>query len=408
MEKKYNTTLIIGNGFDRSLGMNTSYESFFLWLESSLFFEKHKDNALLNHVYTRGKQENWYAFENIIRDFTIYEPTAILLRRGQELRAIIDAFRKCKASTFDKLPQYKDMLSVCPSLQVILDKIASKQFIDSELVIGLSDTCKKALSELELHSSMTRKGCLEAISLLTSKLEEFLRKATPKHGYSPAITLFCSVLGLETKGFVSMADSCVCRYCSDYEDFLLPQTMIVSFNYTDTIREISHVIEMCAGRAIGLDTEKLGNQFYQIHGKLGATIAFGTDDAVDIPSELWGLRKSAMIEEHAKERFYEILNDSKRIVIFGHSLYDIDFEYYKRFFEKPHNDTQIYVVDRTEDDLKKIQQKLEDRHVSPKLKYRVANNFDDDFMQMCHDIYEDENAPMAQMYLAVNSASIHK
>lgn len=408
MEKKYNTTLIIGNGFDRSLGMNTSYESFFLWLESSLFFDKYKDNALINYIYTRGKQENWYAFESIIREYAIYEPTAILLRRGQELRSLIDAFRKCKASAFDKLPQYKDMLSVCPSLQVILNKIAAKQFIDSELVISLSGSCKNVLSELDAYSSMTRRGCLEAISLLCSKLEEFLRKANPKNEYSPALTLLCSILGLVTKGFVSMADSCVCRYCAEYKDILLPQTMIVSFNYTDTIRAISHVIEIGACRAIGLEKEMLEDQFYQIHGKLGEGIAFGTDDAEDIPSELWGLRKSAMIEEHAKERFYEILNDSKRIVIFGHSLYDIDFEYYKRFFEKPHNDTQIYVVDRTEDDLKKIQQKLEDRHVSPKLKYRIADNFEDDFMQMCHEIYEDENAPMAQMYLAVNSASIHK
>lgn len=386
--------------------MNTSYESFFLWLESSFFFDEHKENALINYIYIKGKHENWYAFENIIREFAIYGAIAILLRRGRELRSLIDAFRKCKASAFEKLPQYKDMLSVCPSLQVILDKIATNQFIDSELVISLSDSCKNALSELDSYSSITRKECLEAVDMLSSKLEEFLQKTNPKNDYSPALTLLCSVLGLETKGFISMADSCVCRYCSEYEDLLLPQTIIVSFNYTDTIRAISHVIEMRAGRAIGLDKEKLRNQFYQIHGKLGATIAFGTDDAEDIPSELWGLRKSAMIEEHAKERFYEILNESKRIVIFGHSLHDIDFEYYKRFFERPHKDAQIYVVDRTEEDLQKIQQRLYEHHVSPKLKYRVAHNSDHDFMQLCHEIYEDENSSMAQMYLAVNSVSI--
>ena len=56
MEKKYGTSLIIGNGFDLNLGMVTDYRSFFNKLNSDDFFAKHADNPLLQFIKAKGEK----------------------------------------------------------------------------------------------------------------------------------------------------------------------------------------------------------------------------------------------------------------------------------------------------------------------------------------------------------------
>lgn len=53
MKKIYGTTLIIGNGMDLSLGMVTSYYSFFQKLEEKGFFLEHESNPLLKYIYEK-------------------------------------------------------------------------------------------------------------------------------------------------------------------------------------------------------------------------------------------------------------------------------------------------------------------------------------------------------------------
>lgn len=48
--KDINTTLIIGNGFDLNLGMNTGYKAFYDQLEKNKFWEKHSNNSLLKYI----------------------------------------------------------------------------------------------------------------------------------------------------------------------------------------------------------------------------------------------------------------------------------------------------------------------------------------------------------------------
>lgn len=399
MEKKYNTTLIIGNGFDLSLGMNTSYKEFFLWLESSLFFEKNKDNSLISYIYKRGKQENWYDFENIIKEYALYEPVSLMLRRGRELLSVVDDFRKCKSTGFERLPQYADVRKISPSLSLLLAKIKMKPLVDSELVVSASAECKQVIDQINEYSNKCRKECLNAITLLTEALENFLRRTSPKMEYSAALTLVGSVLGLETKGFIPMAESCVKRFAEPIDPIVFPKSMIVSFNYTDSIQSIARVIQMRSGTAIELNHNQLCDNFYRIHGRLGDTIAFGTDNDRDIPQELWGLRKSTMIEDYAKQRFDHILRDSKRIVIFGHSLFGIDFEYYADFFSKEHPDTEIYIVCHSNQAMSEIQKGLENRNVSPKIKYRFTEGAE--FDELCHEIFADENDSIADYFLAI-------
>ncbi len=52
--KDINTTLIIGNGFDLNLGMNTGYKAFYDQLEKNKFWQKHSNNSLLKYIKDKG------------------------------------------------------------------------------------------------------------------------------------------------------------------------------------------------------------------------------------------------------------------------------------------------------------------------------------------------------------------
>lgn len=66
------TTLIIGNGFDLSLGMKTDYRSFFQFLENKNFFKDNARSPLISYIKEKGEQENWFAFEDIISDYALH------------------------------------------------------------------------------------------------------------------------------------------------------------------------------------------------------------------------------------------------------------------------------------------------------------------------------------------------
>ena len=57
-DSQVNTTLIIGNGFDRNLGMRTGYDEFFNKLKTQGFFAKNAENPLLAFIYEKGANEN--------------------------------------------------------------------------------------------------------------------------------------------------------------------------------------------------------------------------------------------------------------------------------------------------------------------------------------------------------------
>lgn len=125
--------------------------------------------------------------------------------------------------------------------------------------------------------------------------------------------------------------------------------------------------------ALCLDTEKLGDNFYRIHGNLDEDIVFGIEDSAAIPNAFLSLRKSQNISIDAKKRFRKILDNSNKIIILGHSLYGIDFEYYESFFNE-NNDTEIVILYHNDKSLQEIQAGLEDRGVTAKIKYVLMDN----------------------------------
>lgn len=77
MDKIINTTLIIGNGFDLSMGKHTSYKEFYEKLVKNKGFGIIIPATLFG-IYKRqwGSKEFWYDFENIILHYSLRVKTA--------------------------------------------------------------------------------------------------------------------------------------------------------------------------------------------------------------------------------------------------------------------------------------------------------------------------------------------
>lgn len=90
-EKKYKTTLILGNGFDLSLKLKTSYENFHEYLVSKGFYEKHNSSELI--CQTKANITNyWYDFEQVIKDYALFSKVSLLYRKLSCLKEELSKF----------------------------------------------------------------------------------------------------------------------------------------------------------------------------------------------------------------------------------------------------------------------------------------------------------------------------
>ena len=84
----------------------------------------------------------------------------------------------------------------------------------------------------------------------------------------------------------------------------------------------------------------------------------------------------------------DIIENSKRIIIFGHSIYGIDYEYYADFLEK-NKDTEVVVLYHNEDGKKEFENEMENRGVTRKINYEyivISNHF----FEFCENIAKDQ------------------
>ena len=143
MDKAINTTLIIGNGFDLSMGKHTSYKEFYEKLvKNKGFWDNHSGNSLLEYIKDNGgSKEFWYDFENIILHYSFES------ENGKKLKEL----EKSKTS-------------------------------DDRLV-------EKIVAEVK-----------EGIELLKEELVKFLRDAKPDNdSLCPAYRIFAAILGASGK-----------------------------------------------------------------------------------------------------------------------------------------------------------------------------------------------------------------
>lgn len=306
MDKTINTTLIIGNGFDLSMGKHTSYKEFYEKLvKNKGFWDNHSGNSLLEYIKDNGgSKEFWYDFENIILHYSFES------ENGKKLKEL----EKSKTS-------------------------------DDRLV-------EKIVAEVK-----------EGIELLKEELVKFLSDAKPDNDCPyPTCRIFTAILGASGKNAKELVTSLLERKKAK-ETWEFPNNKIISFNYLDDPSNFSFYLQFFIYKnvkspcspPIGIKADDLAGMFVFLHNSLDfwnrsnlhPGLVFGTNDDERMPKALYFLRKSSQLGYDAKKSFTDTLNQSKRIVIFGLSLVGIDYDYFKEFFETDHDsDTEVVIINK--------------------------------------------------------------
>lgn len=388
MKKKYGTSLIIGNGFDLNLGMVTDYRSFFKKLKADGFFTKHTNNPLLQFINAKGEKEKWYDFEGIIQEYATRSEQAVYLKMIDKLLPLIDKALDIDEESFKEIKGYKHLCGIVPEFDSVIEYTIKNNYLDFVADNDIREKCvyiKKALSQ---YNEEQRDLVKEAMRLLKDELVVFLKSAKINdEEKSVAFMIFFSIMGIYAAGYKGLT-----MKLSDYSkkcQGIFPDFKIVSFNYTDTISNLVVYLQCIKfDSRIDLETNDLKENFYRIHGALGSEVIFGIDSECDIPNAFISLRKSNHISINAKQRFSDIIENSKRIIIFGHSIYDIDYEYYADFLKK-NKDTEVVVLYHNEKGKKEFENELENKGVTRKINYEYIV-VSDHFLEFCKNIAEEQ------------------
>lgn len=388
MEKKYGTSLIIGNGFDLNLGMVTDYRSFFYKLNSGEFFTKHTDNPLLQFIKAKGEKENWYDFEGIIQEYATRSEQAVYLKMIDKLLPLIDKALDIDEESFKEIKGYKHLCGIVPEFDSVIEYTTKNNYLGFVADNDIREKCvyiKKALSQ---YSEEQRNLVKEAMRLLKDELVAFLKSAKiDDEEKSVAFMIFFSIMGIYAAGYKGLAIK-----LSDYSKkskVSFPNFKIVSFNYTDTISNfVVYLQKIKFDSRIDLENNDFKENFYRIHGDLDSEVVFGIDSKCAIPNAFISLRKSNHLSFKAKQNFSDIIENSKRIIIFGHSIYGIDYEYYADFLEK-NKDTEVVVMYHDEAGRKEFENELENRGVTRKINYEYIV-ISDHFFEFCKNIAEEQ------------------
>ena len=388
MKKKYGTSLIIGNGFDLNLGMVTDYRSFFKKLKADGFFTKHTNNPLLQFINAKGEKENWYDFEGIIQEYATRSEQAVNLKMIDKLLPIIDKALELDEESFKEIKDYKHLCGIVLEFDSVIEYTSKNNYLDFAADYDIREKCvyiKKALSQ---YSEEQRDLVKEAMRLLKDELVAFLKSAKINNEEnSLAVMIFFSIMGIYDAGYKGLTMK-LSDYSKKYQGSF-PDFKIVSFNYTDTISNLVKFLQRIKfDSRIDLETDDLKENFYRIHGALDSEVIFGIDSECDIPNAFISLRKSNHISINAKQRFSDIIENSKRIIIFGHSIYGIDYEYYADFLEK-NKDTEVVVIYHNEDGKKEFENEMENRGVMRSINYEYIV-ISDHFFEFCKNIAEEQ------------------
>lgn len=381
-EKKYKITLILGNGFDLSLQLKTSYKGFHEYLETKGFYEKHSSNELVRMIKT-NIHDYWYNFEAVIKDYALRSKAAVMFRRLDKFREGLDRFLHdwnrdlfsdiITSEILDLFNQYNFSSAI-----ELLNKIN-----DGELSEIMS-ICRKIESQIDDIELQERRKTLAILNELKTELYSFLKNAIKGciDISEPSARVLLSTLGIDPKGYNSIEEGLLTKIVKEewvFED----NVRIVSFNYTDTLYLIAKVVELAKGRAFPLEFEDLKNIYYPIHGTLKEKeLVFGVDGIEGIPFPLQILKKSEQIIDYkekydVKKRFTDILNNSQEIIIFGHSINGLDFEYYEEYLNTD-SDSPIHIITYDESSVDNIKHSLVKRNLhcgNREIKYYKTKEF---------------------------------
>lgn len=395
-----NTTLVCGNGIDLALGMETSYKTFFVELNvRGGFFDQHLSNPLTDYIQNVGKKENWFDFESIIKEFATQSTLGIALRRGEECLSLLENSKKLKKNAFKQLGEYEDLVDYIPSLGGIIDFAKNHKYYEfrGEQVYKMYDVAVHEINSFILSKSVLIRNGFDD---LKRALVEFVHSMSHlAFESSCAYKILGAILGLPKQKGDTLVDA-FSKRLKNKKDLPHPKNQIVSFNYLNELDIL--------GRYLQFDekiTQRLGLEdyldtpfFMSIHGHLDfsninnfdANIIFGADDDSDIPNCLYFLKKTSWQEENKKRQFNYILHHSKRIVIYGHSIHGIDYDYYRNFLSEPRDDKEIYIIVNKQETVDAIRYGLNKMGCKAFIKYLIVDGFaTKEYKKLCEDIIRD-------------------
>lgn len=219
----FDAVLIIGNGFDLSLGLKTGYSDFVKSKEFKKLLEN--ENLLAKHLNGIHTLQNWIDIENELKNYS----------------------KRFSSQNINFFSEFKNLSS---ALKEYLSKIR----------------------ELELNENQLAVRVIKAIEKMP--------------------------------------------------------TLIIDFNYTDTISKISDFLKL------DIYNKHTHIHHMKIHGALNSDdLIFGVEDKADISSKHVFLKKSVNKNFKPIDFSDEILK-SDNFVVFGHSLGETDHMYFEDYFKK--------------------------------------------------------------------------
>lgn len=176
MKKIYGTSLIIGNGFDLNLGMVTDYRSFFKELQRIGFFEKNQTNPLLQFIQEKGVKENWYDFENIIKEYATKSPQAIFIKMIEDFLPKLELALGIDKAAFETIKDFQPLFSIAPDLNGIIEYTSNHTEYQFASDMSIQECCNNIEGTLSKYVEEQRTFVKKAIRLLTTELVSYLKK----------------------------------------------------------------------------------------------------------------------------------------------------------------------------------------------------------------------------------------
>ena len=296
-----NITLIIGNGFDISLGLNTRYSDFIEYINPQHFL----DNKITAEYIALNDEANPETKEQAkahvaLRNNELFKDLCskkhekwIDIEYELENNAIKHIEEHNKVNEYYLFPTYKTILNY--------------PIVDKQNYNQIKYKLKKYLKHIDANFQLKRID-KPASNLVYSIFDKRRRKERNSSTYFDLTT-------------------------NDLKDGVIN---ILNFNYTNTFNKIvrhmqeSHIL---------FEHEFPHYKHIHVHGSVDKEIVFGIDDKVHVNEDYVYLLKSCD-KSTQNLNFNNILNHSKIIIFFGYSLGVSDASYFEDFFNSlcEHND----------------------------------------------------------------------
>lgn len=316
--KNCKINLVIGNGFDLSLGLKTGYRGFYESIANN-FILQNKDHGLIQYIQNSCERKNWYDFESVIKKYALESEDSKKLQQP-----IIE---------FD-LEDRKKRMSISESTHYIINELRGRLFD----YLKPQDNPSQRLNMV------------------------------------PAKLLFC-VLGLDCNDLETVSNSITQINYDQLLDANVP-SKVITFNYTDAFWIAGWQVMGRNPNILHRATVCLKGHFWFIHNPLffensngKESIVFGTDDDDRIPAEFYFLKKATQYNrEDRKMQFAKYLSGSELVIIYGHSIHGLDYEYYEDWLKMDLNQ-RIVIITGTEKDVQLIRMKMEREKVKRHIEY---------------------------------------